>query len=94
MYHRVLSGIAFAALLVGQPILAADAPVASLEPLYVLSGEWRGTDGEGKSYRAVYQLTSWDQPHRDSDSIRQSGHDDHVLYRRRTPDADPLLFDE
>ena len=58
MYHRVLSGIAFAALLVGQPILADDAPVASLEPLYVLSGEWRGTDGEGKSYRAVYQLTS------------------------------------
>lgn len=58
MYQRVVSGLAFAVLLVGQPVFAADAPVASLEPLHFLSGEWRGTDGEGKSYRAVYQLTS------------------------------------
>ena len=58
MYQCVVSGLAFAALLVGQPVFAADAPVASLEPLHFLSGEWRGTDGEGKSYRAAYQLTS------------------------------------
>jgi hypothetical protein len=58
MHQRVLSGFVFAALLAGQPMFAADTPVASLEPLYFLSGEWRGTDGEGKSYRILYQLTS------------------------------------
>lgn len=58
MYERVISGLAFTVLLIGQPVFAADVPVAGLEPLSVLSGEWTGTDGEGKTYRALYRLTS------------------------------------
>ncbi len=37
---------------------AADTPDAALTPLKFLIGEWKGTDTEGKAYKAVYQLTS------------------------------------
>ncbi len=36
MYYRAVSGLAFAALLVGQPIFAADAPVASLDSEHLM----------------------------------------------------------